>query len=230
MSPANLKYFINHNPEFKHKVEVMPNAIKLENKKLIYTREELGLEKDSVIFVYGGNLGYPQAIESLVECAKAIEGLDKVQFVVAGTGAKQKIIENYVKDYSPKNFKYLGQLAKEEYDELVYLSDVGLIFLDHRFTIPNYPQRLLSYLEASLPIIVAADKATDIGVIAEENNYGINVYSEDVEAFKEAVKKLSKETLLRKEMGKNGYKFLEGNYTVEKAYEIIESRIKWKKY
>src|SRR5699024_1959044 len=104
---------------------------------------------------------------------------------------------------------------KDKYDELVYQSDVGLIFLDHRFTIPNYPQRLLSYLEAKIPVIVAADNATDMGTIAENNDFGIKVYSQDVDAFRDAVVKLVNSNNLRYEMGNNGYEFLKKNYTVE---------------
>lgn len=230
MSPANQEYFIKNNPEFKDKVEVLPNAIKLRSKELMFSKKDLGLDEDKIIIVYGGNLGFPQAIDYLVECAKSIEDIPNLQFVVAGTGSRQDLVENYINEYNPKNFTYLGQLEKSKYDELVYQSDIGLIFLDHRFTIPNYPQRLLSYLEAKIPVIVAADNATDMGVIAEDNNYGIKVYSQDVEGFKDAVEKLVNDKKLRDEMGENGYEFLKKNYTVEEAYKTIERRIKWRKF
>ena len=45
----------------------------------------------------------------------------------------------------------------------------------HRFTIPNYPSRLLSYLEYKKPVLCATDMATDIGSIAESlRNYRID--------------------------------------------------------
>ena len=37
-------------------------------------------------------------------------------------------------------------MNKEEYMKVMAACDVGLIFLDHRFTIPNFPSRLLSYI------------------------------------------------------------------------------------
>ena len=221
MSPGNKDYFIKHNPEFKDKVEILPNAIKLTHKEISYTKKDLGLDENKVVIVYGGNLGYPQAIDYLIECAKSVENIPNVQFVVAGTGSRQELVTDYINKYNPKNFLYLGQLEKKKYDELVYQSDVGLIFLDHRFTIPNYPQRLLSYLEAKIPVIVAADNATDMGSIAEQNSFGIKVYSQDVEAFRNAVVKLVNSAELRSEMGNNGYEFLKNNYTVETAYKTI---------
>lgn len=226
MSPANKDYFIKHNPEHENIVEILPNAIKLRDISLNYTREDFGISSDKVVFVYGGNLGYPQAIEFLVECAKSIEDLENVEFVVAGTGSKQNIIEEYIERNNPKNFKYLGQLPKDKYDELVFNCDVGLIFLDYRFTIPNYPQRLLSYMQAKLPIVSVSDIATDIGSIAEENHYGFHVDSTDTEAFRDVILKLSTDKKLIEQMGNKAYSYLVEQYTVESAYEIIKGNFK----
>ena len=57
---------------------------------------------------------------------------------------------------------------REEYDNLVQICDVGLIFLNARFTIPNFPSRLLSYTEIGKPVLAATDENTDIGKIIEE--------------------------------------------------------------
>ena len=51
--------------------------------------------------------------------------------------------------------------------------DVGLIFLDKRFTIPNFPSRLLSYMQASMPVLAATDVNTDIGKVIEEGESDI---------------------------------------------------------
>ena len=110
-------------------------------------------------------------------------------------------------------------LPKEEYDQLVRSCDVGLIFLDHRFTIPNYPSRLLSYLENRMPVLCATDPNTDMGRIAEENGYGYWCESNSVEAFTALVDKML--TSDRKEMGERGYEFLKKNYLVENTYHTI---------
>ena len=44
---------------------------------------------------------------------------------------------------------------KEDYELMISACDVGLIFLDHRFTIPNFPSRLLAYMQAGLPVLQA---------------------------------------------------------------------------
>ena len=93
-------------------------------------------------------------------------------FVVVGNGTEYSKLEDWYQNNITDNVKLMSRLPKEDYDMLVSSCDVGLIFLDHRFTIPNYPSRLLSYLEYKMPIICCTDPNTDIGRIAEENGYG----------------------------------------------------------
>ena len=110
-------------------------------------------------------------------------------------------------------------LPKEDYDQLVRSCDVGLIFLDHRFTIPNYPSRLLSYLENKMPVLCATDPNTDMGRIAEENGYGFWCESVRPEDFTALVDRMLAAD--RKEMGEKGYEFLKKNYTVENTYNAV---------
>ena len=117
----------------------------------------------------------------------------------------------------------MNGLPKAEYDELVSTCDVGLIFLDHRFTIPNYPSRLLSYLENKMPVLCATDPNTDMGKIAEENGYGMWCESNSVDAFTAILDQMLKSD--RKTMGEKGYRFLKENYLVEHTYNAIVSHL-----
>ena len=113
----------------------------------------------------------------------------------------------------------MQSLPKSDYDLLVKSCDVGLIFLDHRFTIPNYPSRLLNYLENKMPVLCATDVNTAIGHIAEENGYEYwceSVNSEDFTALVD--KMLAADRTL---MGEKGFEFLKKNYLVEHTYNAI---------
>ena len=94
------------------------------------------------------------------------------------------------------------------------------------FTIPNYPSRLLSYLEYKMPIIAATDYATDIGRIAEANGYGYWCPSCNVETFTQCVNRYVDNPQLVAEMGTAGYVFLTENYLVENTYNAIVNHLK----
>lgn len=98
--------------------------------------------------------------------------------------------------------------------------------MDHRFQIPNYPSRLLSYLEYKMPIIAATDINTDIGTIAEKNGYGYCCESKYVESFTACVNKYITTPDTIRKMGERGYQFLLDNYQVDSTYQKIISHIK----
>lgn len=83
----------------------------------------------------------------------------------------------------------MQHLPKEDYDKIIGCFDVGLIFLDYRFTIPNFPSRLLSYMTAKLPVLACTDPNTDIGKIIIDGEFGWWCNSNDLKEFHECVKK-----------------------------------------
>ena len=57
----------------------------------------------------------------------------------------------------------MKRLPREDYDTLVGACDVRMLFLDHRFILPNYPSRIISYMQAKIPVLAVTDPNTDIG-------------------------------------------------------------------
>ena len=226
MSPANVKYVLAHNPEVPaEKVEVAPNSYDIPSRpsmlkeEMEKVRSKYALPTDKPVFIYGGNMGKPQGIPFLVECMKAVKDRSDCHFVIVGNGTEYPKIESFVKEYKPKNVSLFKSLPKEDYDKLASSCDVGLIFLDYRFTIPNYPSRLLPYLMEKMPILAVTDPNCDTGALAEENGYGLYCPSNSVEKFVESVDKLLSSD--RKQMGKNGYQFFLDNYTTGHIYQTI---------
>ena len=226
MSPANVRYVIEHNSEISvDKVEICPNSYKIPEEDKTQcgidksVREYYGLPLDKTIFIYGGNMGKPQGIPFLLECLRANKDRADCHFVVVGNGTEYPRIEEWVKSEKPANVTLYHHLPKEDYDKLTNVCDVGLIFLDYRFTIPNYPSRLLPYLMGKKPILACTDSNCDTGSLAEENGYGMWTPSNDVKAFTDVLNKMLKSDL--KAMGKKGFQFYLDNYTVQHTYDAI---------
>lgn len=226
MSPSNEEYLISHNPSIVNKkIEVCPNSLSPKpiqsNLNSVETiRKKYNIPADKTVFVYGGNLGKPQGIDFLINCLESNKDNPDIYFVIAGGGTEYIKLQRYFYENNLSNAALYNQLPKVEYDELVKASDVGLIFLDYRFTIPNFPSRLLSYLQASMPVIAATDPNTDIGEIIEKASAGYWCHSNDVESFSEKVHLLCDEEK-RHEMGGNSKKLFDENYTVNHSYNII---------
>lgn len=231
MSPANVRYVIDHNPEVSpSKVEVAPNSYEVPQVYVTMTKEQsdairskYGLPKDKKIFIYGGNLGKPQGIPFLIDCLDANKDREDCHFVVVGDGTEYGRLASWHSIKHPKSVSVFRSLPKQDYDQLAASCDVGLIFLDWRFSIPNYPSRLLPYLMSRKPIIACTDPNCDTGPIAEANGYGYWCPGNDVTSFTQTVDKMLASDM--ENMGNKGYQFFIENYTVENTYNTIMNHI-----
>jgi glycosyltransferase involved in cell wall biosynthesis len=225
MSQANVDYVLKHNPEISpEKVEICPNAIEIRDVSItaeerLAIREKYGIPQDKKVFVYGGNLGKPQGIPFIIECLKTQENNADAYFLIVGDGTEYAKLEEYFNEAKPSNMKLMKRLPKEDYDRMVAACDVGMIFLDHRFTIPNFPSRLLAYMQAGLPVLAATDPNTDIGKVIVDGGFGWWCESNDAEGFGtvlNVVVKADRAQIYQKEI-----KYLEEHYTPQRAYDII---------
>lgn len=224
MSEANVKYVLANNPEVSaDKVEVCPNSIEpldmsCSGEDRIAIRRKYNLPLDKKIFVYGGNLGMPQGIDFLIDCMQR-QNFGDVEFLIIGNGTEYSKLKKFVDETDRQNIILMKYLPKDDYDRMIGACDVGMIFLDHRFTIPNFPSRLLSYMQAKLPVLTVTDPNTDIGTIAEENGFGVKCISDNPEDFVRAVHRLK--SMNMPEMGEKAFAFMQQEYTVDKSYKII---------
>ena len=223
MSPANVEYVKQNNPEIdNYRVEVCPNCIEVvdksineEERRSIRKKYDIPLEKR--VFVYGGNLGKPQGIDFLIECLHSQENSKDNYFLIVGDGTEYGKIEEFVKSSNQNNIRLMKRLPQEDYDTMVGACDVGMIFLDHRFTIPNFPSRVLSYMQAKIPVLACTDSNTDIGNIIEEAGFGSWCESNDVNGFVECVNKIMQiQSVAEKE-----WNYLNKYYSTRNGYDII---------
>ncbi|GAA5086382.1 glycosyltransferase family 4 protein [Chryseobacterium ginsengisoli] len=229
MSKANVDFVLQHNSFIpKNKIEINANSIEVQDFKELSDLERNSIKAkyniplDKKIYIYGGNLGKPQGIDFLIETLDAKKNDGKIFFIIAGSGTEYGKIKNWTDTVQPKNVLLISVLPKNDYDLLVQTCDVGLIFLHKDFTIPNYPSRLLSYLEYKMPVIAATDKNTDIGLDIVNNNCGASVYSGDINEMIETLDLFSKmDSQKFDQMRQNGWNFLEKEFQTKKSYEKI---------
>ncbi len=228
MSQANVDYVIEHNSEVNPEiVEVCPNSCDVVDKSVDertrrQIRDKYGIPLDKKIFIYGGNLGKPQGISFLIECLKKCQNIEEAYFLIVGDGTEYSVLKNYVEKEKPANVKLMKRLPKDDYDTMVGACDVGLLFLDHRFTIPNFPSRLLSYMQAKLPVLACTDPNTDIGRVIVDGGFGWWCESNDANNVYDLIRiAISADS---NEAKNNEWDYLVKNYTVRHSYNIIMRR------
>lgn len=229
MSEGNIRYLLDNNDYINpEKVELFPNAVFSESVSVSKdkTRDrdlltKYGIDNTKTVFIYGGNLGIPQGLGFLERALKFVVDKTDCVFVIAGGGAEKEKFYSRMKDV--KNVVLLNYLPYEEYEILCASCDVGMVFLDYRFTIPNYPSRILSYLENSMPVLACTDKNTDVKELVEEQaECGKWCFSNDEEDFLKTVQWFLDNKNNLKIMGENGRRYLERYFVTDKNIEKLE--------
>lgn len=227
MSEANVEYLLKYNDLSGKKVEVCPNSLSadsfvLSEEDMREVRRKYSVPDDKIVVVYGGNLGMPQGVPFLVDCLKRFND-DRFFFLIVGGGTQSKVLEKYIQEEKPIHVKYIPFLPKEEYLKILRVCSVGLVLLDSRFTIPNFPSRSLDYMKAKLPLYCVTDSVCDLGDLAEKNGFGVKTLSNDVTNFAKGLEKFCNISD-NKIMGENSYEFFLNNYDVKKTCDIILNR------
>lgn len=221
MSPANVKYIMEHSPQTKDKLEIFPNAIKIQD---IKTEINDPRQEDKVRFVFGGNLGKPQAVDFLLKGIKALKEAkeDRARFLIIGEGTEAAFVEQYINENGLDNATYHKKLPRDEYEEILNKQDIGIISLSSKFTVPNFPSRLLSYMHKAKPVFVVTDEVCDMGQIVVDAGCGFFAKSDDIDGFVKAVKEIIEKADSLKAMGQKGREYLIENYNVTLAVKILE--------
>ena len=220
MSEGNLRYLKDNNSGISEdKMIVFPNTIKVPPLK----EEELKfITGRKLRLVFGGNLGKPQAVDYLLKVIQYDKSpiYDKVEFIFAGNGSEAELVRRTCEGAS--NARFFDYLPPDEYSKLMDTCDIGIVSLDVRFTIPNYPSRTLSYMSMAKPMIACTDPNTDIkDLITKEAECGLWCRSDDVPAFWKCIEEMMDEKR-RNTMGMNGRRYLEANFDVSRSVSLLE--------
>jgi len=230
MSPANVAFLRQHNPEISpDRLEVLPNTRTPGPDEGLSPagplRRRHGIPEEATVALYGGNMGVPQGLDFLLEVIEANRHRADLHFLLVGRGTERKRLAGIIASKALTNVTQIAHLPRLEYEALARECDIGLVCLDPRFTIPNFPSRVLSYFEIRMPVLAALDRATDFGSMLDQAQAGYWCHTGDLESFQRHLDRLASDPPLRARMGASGRQFLESQFTSSRAYEIISKHI-----
>lgn len=225
MSEMNRKFIINNNQIDRNKVKIFPNTKKLAELDIKENvRKDHNIPEDACIFMFGGNMGKPQFIDLLVKIIIEFRENKNAFFFFIGRGTDRYKLEEAINENCITNAKVIHNLPRRKYEEIVCGCDVGLVVLNPAFTIPNFPSRILSYMEFSKPILALTDNNTDLKELLVENRCGYWAHSNDVDECINGFEKFINSNQII-EMGSNARDYLEKEFDVKKSVELLEMHI-----
>ncbi len=230
MSEGNIKYLTKHY-QFLH-----PDRIKLLYHYSKYTafpeidvvtiRRQYGYSSDDIIAIFGGNIGLPQKFENILVLAERCLALEKAKFLVIGNGTEFIRCEKLALQRKIVNIKFIQQINRNDYQKVVAACDIGLVSLDERFTVPNFPSKTIDYFKLKLPILASLDQcaADDYGVFLENKaQAGLFALAGQHEVLYNKFLELYNSLERRTMFGNNGRIFYENYLNTSVAYSKIIS-------
>lgn len=182
-------------------------------------RRSLGLP-DGRLFMYAGNMGELQALESLIE---AFAQCPEVNLVLIGGGVARPSLERLVNTRGILNIRFLPPQPSERIGRFIAAADIQIVSLrDTRLLRATMPSKLQSCMAASRPILAYA--AGDVADLITASQSGIAVQPGDVTAAVKAIQHLSQmptDKLL--EMGRRGRAHYEVNFAPNVGLDRLES-------
>lgn len=204
-------------------IETIPNWAELETVKP-YPRAENRLLKElelteKFVFLYAGNMGYPNDIESIIWCAEKLKNDPRFQFVFLGAGVKKKWLEREVSENNLTNVTLLAPRPREEQNIFLNACDVALVSLVKKMWGVSMPSRTYNILAAGKPMLAITEKDSELDRVVREENVGWSVAPDHKEDLLAAIEQIYAERDTISDKSQNARNAALGKYSLESAVQ-----------
>ena len=158
---------------------IVRNSEQLDSEGLNIKKEDLkrknGYSEKDIISIFGGNMGIPQKLENLIYMIESLKEYENLKFIFIGDGTEKVKIKNLVKELNLNNIKIIDFLERKRYEEYLQMADIGLISLNEKYTVPNFPAKVTGYCKNGTPIFASLDNCSYdfLGKFMENNQIGV---------------------------------------------------------
>lgn len=169
-------------------------------------------EKETVDFLFAGNIGNLQSVETIVEAARILKDDEKIRFHIVGGGISLERCRTLAQGLD--NITFYGRQDLSKMPEYYSMADVMMISMvrDPGMSM-NFPGKVQSYMAAGKPVAASLDGET--ARILADADCGLSSPAEDPEGFVQVVRKLAADPELRARFGRNARKYYDDNFRKE---------------
>ena len=172
-------------------------------------------------FMFAGNIGGFQSVETIVKAAKRLKDKN-VKFHIVGGGTDLDRLKDLAKD--EENIVFYGRRPVEEMPDFYAKADAMLVTMASDPVLSlTLPGKVQSYMAVGKPIIGAINGET--AIVMEEAGCGFCGEAENDELLAENILAFIDEKTDRITMGKNARKYYEANFKQNLFMDKLESNL-----
>lgn len=164
------------------------------------------------ILMYGGIIGYAQALHVIIEAANKLKHLPHIRFILVGDGPEKQRLTDLVKTYQLQNVLFIPNTPRGQMLSIVNACDVSLVSLKKiEHFLGAIPSKIFEALAFKKPILLGVDgEARDLFITA--GNTGLFVEPENADDLAAKINMLYQDRELIKTLGENGYTYARNNF------------------
>lgn len=170
-------------------------------------------EKQTVDFLFAGNVGSGQSVETIVEAARLLKNESTIHIHIVGGGIsleKCRILAEGL-----PNITFYGRQKLEQMPRYYAMADVFLVSLVKDPVLSMcLPGKVQSYLAAGKPVVGAIDG--EAARVIREAECGMCAPAEDPETLAELIRRMAAQPKLRKQYGENARRYYRAHFQKEK--------------
>lgn len=156
------------------------------------------------IFVYAGNMGVAQDLGAFIALARELRHRPDIGFLLLGRGSEKARLASEVDALRLGNIRVEDQIPQEELSRLLARCHAGIIALHPAHGTHNIPGKLLTYLQAELPVLARVNPGNDLHDLVRAEGIGVSVAGDSLAALVEAAVSLADDPDAGREMGRKG--------------------------
>lgn len=174
-----------------------------------------GLE-DKTCVIYSGTLGLKHNPALLSAAAQYFRSRNDVRIIVISEGLGADYLREEKERLQLNNLLLLPFQDFSDMGAVLGTADILLAILEKDAGIYSVPSKVLTYLCAERPIVLAMPPENLSAAIVQRNGAGLCVPPDNTEGFCQHIAQLVDNPALRQEMGSNGRKYAEQQFDINR--------------
>ncbi|MDP0489848.1 MAG: glycosyltransferase family 4 protein [Verrucomicrobiota bacterium JB023] len=211
------------------RVSVIPNWAPLDSLPLVEKDNEWSREQgldDKVVILYTGTLGMKHNPNLLAGLARSFADRPEVRVVVISEGMGSDWLKERKAAEKLDNLVLLGYQPFERLPEVLATGDILTGVLEEDAGIFSVPSKVLTYLCAGKPILLAVPEVNLASRVIREQEAGRTVAPADEEAFLSSAKELVNDLPAAKAMGARARAYAVETFDIKRIGDRFEEILK----
>lgn len=185
-------------------------------------RERLGVPSAGRLFVYAGNIGVAAGVESLLQAWGELGGRTDLHLLIAGQGSRLEACQRLATRLNLERVHFLSPWPYEQTADVLRAADVLLLPTQGGQSLASLPSKLLDYLQAGRPVILAADPISAAAQALQESGAGWRVEPGDHEGLVAALLHAARcDPLELERLGQRGQAYVQAHFSQAACLETL---------